>query len=63
MSQDEPESEPVVINVGGLAFLRTMCSLIWTAFLHPMGTTYIDVETGRVVNPENDEALDVLPRS
>ena len=42
---------PVVIRVGFVAYLRTMWSLLWTAFRHPMSTTYIDVKTGKVLRP------------
>ena len=47
--------EPIVIRVGFIPFVRTMWALFWTAFRHPMTTTYIDVATGNVVQPDEDE--------
>ncbi len=47
----EDNDEPVVIHVGAFAFMRTMWSLFWTAFRHPMTTTEIDVATGAVLDP------------
>ena len=43
---------PIVIQVGALAFVRTMWFLLWTAFRHPFTVTYIDAETGEII-PNN----------
>jgi hypothetical protein len=52
----DDNEEPVIIHVGAVAFLRTMWSLFWTAFRHPLTTTYVDVATGEVV-PGPDEEI------
>jgi hypothetical protein len=54
-SADQVDDEPIVIKIGAVAFLRTMWSILWTAFRHPMTTSYIDVTTGEVVEPYENE--------
>ena len=55
--ESEEGDEPVHIHVGAPAFLRTMWSLFWTAFRHPLSTSYIDVATGEVVEPADDDEI------
>jgi hypothetical protein len=42
--------ETMIIHVSLAAYLRTMWSLLWTAFRHPFTTTYIDATTGKVLD-------------
>jgi hypothetical protein len=48
--------ETMIIHVSALAYLRTMWSLLWTAFRHPFTTTYIDAATGKVLDRYEEEA-------
>ena|SRR5437868_4538090 len=45
----EDRQHRVYISPG--AYLRGMWSLLWTAFRHPLTTTYIDATSGRVLRP------------
>ena len=47
--------EPIVVHVSAVAYLRTMWSLLWTAFRHPLTTTYIDAATGEVIDGYEEE--------
>jgi hypothetical protein len=47
-SSDEGE-EIMIVHVSFLAYVRTMWSLLWTAFRYPFTTTYIDVASGAVI--------------
>ena len=52
------ESDDIeVINVGALAFLGTMWSILWTAFRHPLTTSYIDVATGEVMERSDEDEV------
>lgn len=51
----ESSEEPIIIHVSAFAYLRTMWSLLWTAFRHPLTTTYIDVVTGEVLYGYEEE--------
>jgi len=42
-SEDEPEH----IRIGLGAYLRSMWTLLWTAFRHPFTTTVVDLTTGK----------------
>ena len=55
--ESEEGDEAVGIHVGALAFLRAMWSLLWTAFRHPLRTSYIDIATGEVVEPADDDEI------
>ncbi len=44
-----------VIRISPLAFLRSMFALLWTAFRHPLSTTYIDVTTGDILAGDGSE--------
>ena len=48
--RSEESDEPIIVHVSAFAFLRTMWSLLWTAFRHPLTTTHIDVATGKVLD-------------
>ena len=48
--------ETMILHVTFLAYLRTMWSLLWTAFRHPFTTTYIDAATGKVLDRYEEEA-------
>jgi hypothetical protein len=43
------------VKITPLAYLRSMWLILWSAFRHPLTTTVIDLETGRIV-PEEKEA-------
>lgn len=48
-SKPDDGSEPEVIYIPPLAFLRTVLALAWSAFRYPFSTTYIDATTGKVI--------------
>jgi len=35
------------VGIGAVAYLRSMWTLLWTAFLHPFTTTVVDLSTGK----------------
>lgn len=37
--------------ISPIAYLRSIWTVIWTAFRHPFSTTYIDLSTGKIVEP------------
>jgi hypothetical protein len=43
---DDPEATDRV-SIGAIAYLRSMWTLLWTAFLHPCTTTVVDLSTGK----------------
>ena len=49
------QGEVIVLHASALAYLRTMWSLLWTAFRHPLTTTYIDATTGEVLYGYGEE--------
>jgi tetrahydrodipicolinate N-succinyltransferase len=51
VTKDDDDVIEDVVRISPGAYLRTMAQIAWNAIRHPMSTTTIDMETGKVVDP------------
>ncbi len=49
LPEDASDASPDVIRIGLGAWLRSMCSIAYGIFRHPLSTTYVDLSSGESV--------------